>query len=1066
MSENIIVEQGTLVKEISLVPYIRSQDVSFEVDNMRPGKIGRMFFDEIAVNQFCQKGNKLILNSRKTLGLTDLSSGAAAHLNDYVYQGDSRAAATFSARVHSYDSTNKILVIKTQSGDYNEAAPIYVDNVSTELLTLSANIVNTSATLTPDIFYKNEGLICSNNNVYFEAIGTSGENILYINENFATINTSNNLASLYQHYAIGDLVYQTTTGLAQYANVNTASYIGQVMYYNNGTGGTTISVKTLSGVLNVADSDADSANAVAFLFNASNTDSAGLFCRGVVSYDFEPSFVIKSVPNPSKTAVVLSHEHNSGAVANSRANSIDVESTQTGLNVFVLSANTSQANGNLMYITAGAGLGQIRRVVGISGNRVQVNSAFTIDPDNTSKYSFGNHIVDNNGTIAGIFNIPAEPNFKFETGDRIFSITDTNTLKDPDFTMKASAKFAATAMLVRTFDQVATPTLAPLPEYNPDNPIAPLDPTERTYTGGSTSDPVTGATTSTVPTIQSADGLSQTFFTPKPTTNKTNYGIFVTSVDLYFAAKPSTANASLQFPVTVKIAEVKNGFPTKKYLASKTTKAKDVKVSTLPSVSNTATRTKFTFDDPVYLSPDNEYAITIATESPEYSVYIAEMGQDVLGADPPQRISEQPYAGSLFRAQNATTWTNYQNQDLMFVVNKAVFNSTGSATFSLSEPPRYTQNVDRIVLHTNQLTFPTTAVEYSVKGLLKNNPNAYESNSNKVTPHKQLAYGKLLDFSNKSSFNSRLIKIGNANSVIITTDFSTSDPDVTPIFNLESVTLITAEHDINNAELSNNVISLTNRGIGYHSHSTSGNALVGHDGTKVGTSPNWTPEGNAAQLHRQTFYPDDWTIGMYAISISGGGGANANGFAVANTTGSNTVDYVVISTPGSGYVENPSITLGMGYNSVNVNARAIISGETGKEGGNIRAKYLTRQISLEDGFESGDLRVFMDVIRPTGTDVQVYYKVLSADDPDRFTDKRWVRMLKRVDRSSKNEQEIIELEYRPNLEENSLYYYENGVKYPIGGKFKYFAIKICLLSADQAVIPVVRNLRIIATPEG
>lgn len=1064
MAEEILVEQGTLVKEISLVPYIRSQDISFEVDNLRPKKIARMFFDEIAVNLFCQKGNKVILNSRKILGLKDLSDGASAHLNDYVYQGDSRAAATFSARVHNYDSGTKLLTIKTQSGDYNESAPIYVDNVSTEILTLSANVVNTSAILTPDLFYKNEGMICTNNNVYFEAIGTSGEDILYVNENFITVNTNNNLASLTEHYDTGDLVYQTVTGNAQYANVNTASYVGQVMYYNNGTGGTTISLKTLSGSLNVADSDVDAANAVAFLFNASNTDSAGLFCRNVVSYDMEPNFIIRSTENVSKSVVVLSHDHNSGIVANNKGNNADVEPSQTGLNVYVSSANTSTVNGNLMYITAGAGLGQIRRVVAVSGNRVQVNESFDIDPDNTSKYSFGNHIVDNNGTISGIFNVPAEPNFKFETGDRVFSITDTNVLKDPNFTMKASAKFSASALLTGSIG--TSPVLTPLPEYNPDNPIAPVDPTDRTYTSTSSSDPVTGATTSTIPTIQSADGLSQTFFTPKPTSNKVNYGIFVTSVDLYFSAKPSTANASLQFPVTVKLTEVKNGFPTKKYLASKTVKAKDVKVSSAPSVSNTATRTKFTFDDPIYLPPDSEYAITIATESPEYSVYIAEMGQDVLGADPPQRISEQPYAGSLFRAQNATTWTNYQNQDLMFVVNKAVFNSTGSATFSLAEPPRFTQNVDRIVIHTNQLSFPTTSVEYGVKGLTKANPNAYENNSNKITPHKQLAYGKLLDYSNKSSFNSRLIKMGNANSVIVTVDFSTSDSDVTPIFNLESATLITAEHDVNNAELSNNVISITNRGIGYNSYSLSGKGIVGIDGTVIGTAPNWTDLGNAAQLFRETFYSNNYSIAMYTVSITGGGGANATGFAVANTTGSNTVDYIVISEGGSGYIENPSIVIANGYATTNVTARAIVNGETGKEGGNIRAKYLTRQIALEDGFESGDLRVFMDVIRPTGTDIQVYYKVLSADDPDKFSDKRWVRMQKKNDRSSKSDQEIIELEYRPNLEENKLYYYENGRKYPIGDKFKYFAIKVCLTAADQAVIPVVRNLRIIATPEG
>lgn len=1070
MAEEILVEQGTLVKEISLIPYIRSQDVLFDVENLRPNKIARMFFDDIAVNYFCQKANKFVVNSKKVLFLANTSGTLTSP--DYVFQGDSYASATFTAIVDNYTSSNNALVIKNQSGNFNENSLIYVANsVATTNVSFNANVVNATPIHTSDIFYRGEGLVCTNNNVYFQAIGSSGEDILYVNENFVTVNTLNNL-SVISSYNHGDLVYQTPTGDSQYANVNAASYVARIMYYNNGTGGTTISLQTLSGYLNVAATNEQSNN-FAFLWNASDTSAPGLFLKETKLHDFSTNNIIKSVDNSAKQLVVSSHNYNSGIIANSKANIAAVENvasipgwTATGMNVFINSTNTSTINGNLIYITAGAGLGQIRRVVEVSGQRVKVNSAFTIDPDHTSKYSFGNHIVDDHGSMAGIFNLPAEPNFKFETGDRVFTITDTNTLRDTSFTMKAAARFAANPLINKTQDIVVSPTLTPLPEFNPDNPTSPLSPTERTYNTETTQTPVTGSEVSTIPTIQSADGLSQTFFTPKPNSNKTNYGIFASSIDLYFSSKPSTANGSLQFPVTVKIAEVKNGFPTKNYIASKTVKAKDVRVSETPSVANVATRTKFTFDDPVYLQPASEYAIVVSTESPEYSLYIAELGADVLGADPPKRISEQPYAGALFRAQNATTWTSYENQDLMFVINKAVFNASGNATFSLADAPIYTQNVDRIVIHTNQLTFPSTSVEYNVKGLLKSNPNSYESGRNKVTPHKQLAYGRSLDFSNKSSFNSRLIKIGNANSIIITADFSTSDTDVTPIFNLESLTLITAEHDINNAELSNNVISLTNRGIGYHKHSTSGNALVGHAGTLIGTNPNWTPQGNAAQLFRETFLDNDYNIGMYAISINGGEGANANGFAVANTTGSNTVDYIVISEPGFGYIENPTISIAKGYNAVNVTAQAIINGETGKEGGNIRSKYLTRQIALEDGFESGDLRVFMDVIRPAETDVQVYYKVLSADDPDRFNDKKWVRMFKKIDRLSKNEQEIVELEYRPNLEENKLSYFDNGIIYPIGGKFKYFAIKICLMAKDQAVIPIVRNLRIIATPEG
>jgi hypothetical protein len=70
------------------------------------------------------------------------------------------------------------------------------------------------------------------------------------------------------------------------------------------------------------------------------------------------------------------------------------------------------------------------------------------------------------------------------------------------------------------------------------------------------------------------------------------------------------------------------------------------------------------------------------------------------------------------------------------------------------------------------------------------------------------------------------------------------------------------------------------------------------------------------------------------------------------------------------------------------------------------------------------------------------------------------------DTKSKDSQQMISLEFRPDVLENILKYTENGRQYPIGGKFKYFAVKVCLTAADTTVAPYVQNLRIIATPGG
>jgi hypothetical protein len=516
----------------------------------------------------------------------------------------------------------------------------------------------------------------------------------------------------------------------------------------------------------------------------------------------------------------------------------------------------------------------------------------------------------------------------------------------------------------------------------------------------------------------------------------------------------------MQLPVSVKITEVDNGYPTKKYIASATVKSKDVKISLSPNASNPDTYTKFTFDDPVYLQPETEYAIVVISESPEYECYIAELGGNVLGADPPRRISEQPYAGSFFRSQNATTWTPYQNEDLMFVINKAVFSGAGSALFNLAQAPSANMNVDRLVLKTDKLAFPTASLDFKVKGVFKSNSN-YDS-YNYIKPQQVFKYGDLLDASSKTSsanfLNARKIDLGNSNSIQMLAEFSSTDEDLTPIFNTESVSIIVGEHTINNAGISNTIISIVNRGAGYNALATSGNTIFG--------GANNT-QNNVAQLFRETYLANNYNVGFYYLSAQGGEGTGAEGFAVANTDGSNTISYVVMTSEGSGYVATPTVNIAIGNAATGmVQAQAIAQGETGKRGGNARARYITRQIVLADGFESGDLRVFMDVVRPNNTDIQCYYKVLGAEDPDAFSDKSWVRMLKQVDKSSKDTNQLIELVFRPDLLENRLQYVENGKQYPIGGKFKSFAVKVVLLTADTTVAPKVKNLRIVATPEG
>ena len=143
-------------------------------------------------------------------------------------------------------------------------------------------------------------------------------------------------------------------------------------------------------------------------------------------------------------------------------------------------------------------------------------------------------------------------------------------------------------------------------------------------------------------------------------------GAFITKVDIYFKTKDE------KIPINVQIRTMQNGYPTTKILpfSDVTIQPKDVQLS-----DNASIPTTFVFPAPVYLQESQEYSLVVFTDSNEYKVWISRMGENDISND--RTISEQPYAGVLFKSQNATTWTADQYEDLKFSMYKAQF-VTGS----------------------------------------------------------------------------------------------------------------------------------------------------------------------------------------------------------------------------------------------------------------------------------------------------------------------------------------------------------------------------------------------------
>jgi hypothetical protein len=157
--------------------------------------------------------------------------------------------------------------------------------------------------------------------------------------------------------------------------------------------------------------------------------------------------------------------------------------------------------------------------------------------------------------------------------------------------------------------------------------------------------------------------------------------VFITSVDMCFASKPSD-----DIPVTLEIRPVVNGYPSSNetravHLGSRLgdddAPADQVKTSATVVQHDPQTVTTFTLPAPVHLLPGKEYALSSARTADAYASTPQNSARRIIGSD--AKVAKQPYAGSFFKSQNASTWTESPFEDLMFRINRAVWTASATA---------------------------------------------------------------------------------------------------------------------------------------------------------------------------------------------------------------------------------------------------------------------------------------------------------------------------------------------------------------------------------------------------
>jgi hypothetical protein len=243
-----------------------------------------------------------------------------------------------------------------------------------------------------------------------------------------------------------------------------------------------------------------------------------------------------------------------------------------------------------------------------------------------------------NGDVVALFQIPNNSALAFRTGSRVFKLSDDPN-NGSNSTSSSSVTYTATGILQTKQAYVTSTRNAQVVQ-----------------TQVSDSQTLVSSNTFVASDTGWYDPLAQTFLI------QSTDGAFLTEVDLFFQSKDAN------IPVQIEIRQVVNGYPGSTVLPFSHTvlTPNQVNVSEDGSVATT-----FKFASPVYVNDATSYALVVMSDSNNYNLWISQLGDKMVNSD--RFISEQPYAGVLFKSQNASTWTADQTQDMKFTIRRAKF---------------------------------------------------------------------------------------------------------------------------------------------------------------------------------------------------------------------------------------------------------------------------------------------------------------------------------------------------------------------------------------------------------
>lgn len=698
--------------------------------------------------------------------------------------------------------------------------------------------------------------------------------------------------------------------------------------------------------------------------------------------------------------------------------------------------------------------------------------------------TFGSPVTtDAVGNLLAVFLIPENT---FYVGDRTLEIFDVNDYNS----VEAASSSANVTYRGFNFDVERTGLAVStrIPSFDIDINTTTTTTTRRRRTG--------------------FDPISQTF-SIKEDQSKDSV-VILSKVDVYFSKKSSTQG------VTLEIRETENGVPSYR-------KVPFGRVHLTPdqvNVSSTGTvATTFTFEAPVILKTNADYAMVVIPDQndPDYLIWISRTGETDIATG--QAVTQDSHDGTLFTSTNNKAWTPYQDENLkftlyseqfansgtMYLTNKdteffsvdsiqndfrigervlklaanvdgncsvsadsRTITGTGLSVFNIGDYIAYYANTS--VIHSLLVTGVTGDTELTVESLpptSNSSTSFFKTVVGDITYYDRNSPARLYIDNSSAKAGSYTYTDDSSSSVTEANYFEANNTIYGEVTGSEGT--ISSIDNLKSSYIQGNVLAA---GFKFTNVSMEADRLTNENTGSDYASANPVP----VSFKNDTRFDSVPTIIKSKTNevLDGTG----DSFRLKIDL-SNTYDGVADASPIVDF--GASTVMSYEYIINNIVDDGTVNETDGDENGPASSKYISKQITLRDGFDAEDLRTYVTAYRPTGTDIKVYVRFKNVTDARDFNTIEWTELAVKNETNQFSAQGNIydykELEFEMpfldaasftngggaalNTDNNDVIRYvdPNGIIYDT---YKSYAIKIVMLSDSHRLVPKLKDVRAIA----